>query len=248
MFPISKVARLAINGRAKSRRKFQTAVAGKAGLEIGGPSAVFGDFGELPLYRYVSSLDNCVYSEETIWEGQRSEGKTFQYHAGKPNGQNFICEATNLSSISDSSYDFLLSSHNLEHISNPIKALKEWIRVVRRNAPIIILLPDYRRTFDHNRRPTPVSHMLEDFILEKNETDLTHLDEILALHDLSRDRAAGGWVQFKERSLRNPENRCLHHHVFDENNSVELLGVVGLSVLAAEVSKPFHIIILAECR
>jgi len=44
---------------------------------------------------------------------------------------------------------------------------------------------------------------------------MTHLDEILALHDLALDPAAGDIEQFRLRSLDNFNNRTLHHHVFD---------------------------------
>ena len=34
-------------------------------------------------------------------------------------------------------------------------------------------------------------------------------------HDLSMDTPAGTFEQFRERLMKNYENRCLHHHVFD---------------------------------
>jgi len=225
---------------------FCAEVVDKIGLEIGGPSGCFRDSGELPLYGYVAGLDNCVFSLETIWEGGRAEGPTFFYHPRKTKGFNFIREATDLHGIIDHHYDFVLSSHNLEHIANPVKALKEWIRVVKPGGAIIVLLPDCRRTFDHRRQPTAVGHMVKDYELGTNERDMTHLEEILELHDLSRDPEAGTTEQFYQRSLCNYENRCLHHHVFDECNSRELLEAAGLSVEIVEIAKPHHIAILSR--
>jgi hypothetical protein len=89
--------------------------------------------------------------------------------------------------------------------------------------------------------------MLDDYGLGTDETDTTHLQEIIALHDLSRDPAAGSAEQFRQRSLRNFENRCLHHHVFDQHNSRQLLEAAGLTVEILELAKPFHIVILARC-
>ena len=57
--------------------------------------------------------------------------------------------------------------------------------------------------------------------LEKN--DLTHLQEILELHDLNMDPGAGSFEEFKERSMNNVENRCLHQHVFDQALAVQLM-------------------------
>ncbi len=246
--PVAVQAARRVLGRyVWSRKRFRGEIENKFGLEIGGPSGVFGDAGVLPLYRLVAGLDNCVFAVETIWEGRRAEGHTFSYHPRNGNGFNFIREATDLHGIGDHRYDFVLSSHNLEHISNPVKALKEWIRVVKAGGVIIVLLPDYRRTFDHRRKPTPIEHMLEDYELGRDEQDLTHLEEILELHDLKLDPAAGSKANFRQRSLKNFENRCLHHHVFDESNSRELFEAVGLTVEVLELAKPHHIAILARC-
>jgi len=242
-----QVARHVLGRRVKSQKQLRAQVEGKIGLEIGGPSRVFRDDGVLPLYRYLAGLDNCVYAVETIWEGNRAEGLTYSYHSRKAKGFNFTREATDLLGIADRRYDFVLSSHSLEHTSNPVKALKEWIRVVKAGAPVIVVLPDYRHTFDHRRSPTPIEHMLEDYELGQDERDSTHLEEILELHDLSRDPLAGSKDYFRQRSLRNFENRCLHHHVFDEDNSRRLLEAAGLSVEVLELVKPFHIAILARC-
>lgn len=242
-----QVARRVLGRYVATQKRFRAQVLNRIGLEIGGPSAAFRDTGELPLYRYLAGLDNCVFSLETIWEGRRAEGTTYSYHPQKTHGFNFVREATDLHVIADHQYDFVLSSHNLEHISNPVRALKEWVRVVKPGGVIILLLPDYRRTFDHRREPTPVEHMLEDYELRRDERDLTHLEEILELHDLSLDPAAGSKEEFHQRSLRNFENRCLHHHVFDERNSRQLLETAGLTVEILELAKPHHIAILARC-
>jgi SAM-dependent methyltransferase len=242
-----RVARRVFGRYVTSQKQFRARVESKFGLELGGPSLAFRDDGALPLYRYLGGLDNCVYSLETVWEGRRAEGSTFSYYPRSANGYNFIREATDLEGIADHRYDFILSSHSLEHISNPVKALKECIRVVKSGGAVILLLPDYRHTFDHRRKPTPVEHMLEDYALGRDERDLTHLEKILELHDLSRDPEAGSREHFRQRSLQNFENRCLHHHVFDERNSRQLLEAVGLTVEILELTKPHHIAILAEC-
>jgi SAM-dependent methyltransferase len=245
--PVVQVMRRVLKRRVASQALFQAEVENKVGLEIGGPSAIFSNAGELPIYRHIAALDNCVFSVETIWEGRRVEGRSFYYHPRKDKGFNFVREATDLRGIADHTYDFVLSSHNLEHIANPLKALGEWTRVVKPRGVIIAVLPDYCHMFDHRRRPTPVKHMMEDYERGTDERDLTHLAEILELHDLALDRAAGSKDNFHQRSLRNFENRCLHHHVFDERNSRELFEAVGMAIDVQEVIKPHHIVMLARC-
>jgi SAM-dependent methyltransferase len=221
---------------------FRQQVIGRKGLEIGGPSPLFRTF--LPIYECIASLDNCVFSNNTIWEGEVSE--TFAYHPSRPHGRNYITDGSDLSQFPNAAYDFVLSCHNLEHIANPIKALKEWIRVTKPGGVIILVLPDRHRTFDHRRPPTPVGHMLDDYARNVTEDDATHLAEILAKHDLRKDPAAGTWENFRQRSMNNLQLRCLHHHVFDTSNIQQLLETLGLTVKVVEAALPFHIAALAQ--
>jgi SAM-dependent methyltransferase len=218
----------------------------KVGLEIGGPSAVFsGWYKPLPIYDDVAALDNCDISRNTAWA---THSENYNFSSRRTPGKNFFVDGSDMSGVADNSYDFVLSSHNLEHFANPVKALKEWQRVTRPGGGLILVVPDHTRTFDHRRKPTLVSHMLDDFNRDTKEDDLTHLQEILDLHDLSMDPPAGSPEDFRQRSLDNYNNRCLHHHVFDEHNSKELLTQLGMTVLAVETALPFHIFLLARMQ
>ncbi len=187
-----------------------------SGLEVGGPSRFFSDQEILPVYRDICCLDNCNFSSHTIWEGSITAGRTFRYGDNKL-GWQYICEGTNLHDIASESYDFVLSCGTLEHIANPLKALSEWLRVIKNNGLILLVLPKKESNFDHRRPVTTFEHLLADFNNDTPESDLTHLDEILKLHDLELDPPAGTFARFKSRSLKNYENRALHHHIFDLN-------------------------------
>jgi len=236
--------RIATQGRLACFDLAVSQVKGKNGIEIGGPSNVFRELGGLlPIYDEVGSLDNCDFSKSTTWA---AHADTYAFSPKRPSGKTIFGEGSNLAGVQDRSYDFVLSSHNLEHFANPVKALNEWKRVVRPGGSLIMVLPDYKYTFDHRRAPTAVAHMLQDFHRDTQEDDLTHLDEILREHDLDRDPGAGSPEAFHQRSLNNFQNRCLHHHVFDTNNCRELLSQVGANVLAIETAWPFHIFLVAR--
>lgn len=222
---------------------YLASVLGKAGLEIGGPSESFRNRTCLPLYSRLGTLDNCDFSSSTVWASHSPE---FIFSPFQRAGRTFVCDGSQLDPIDDAAYDFVLSSHNLEHFANPVKALMEWKRVLRPGGALILVLPDYRKTFDARRRPTAVAHMMEDFRADIGEDDLTHLPEILEKHDLSIDPGGNTFEQFKCRSLDNFANRCLHHHVFDEHNSRALLTEAGFKVLAADVVDPLHLCLLAH--
>ena len=232
--------------RAHSLALINRLVGSGRGLEIGGPSPVFRKRGSVPIYSGIASLDNCNFSSETTWEGAIKGGETFKYHQSKKAGIQYICEASNLSTIDSSCYDFLLSSHVIEHLANPIRGLYEWKRVLKESGHLILLIPDYRETFDHKRPVTNLDHLISDFDDNIEENDLTHLQEILELHDLNMDPGAGSFEEFKERSMNNVENRCLHQHVFDQSLAIQLMTYMKFQVLALEKMKPHHIMVVAK--
>jgi SAM-dependent methyltransferase len=237
-------ARVLLQGRLPCFNVALSLVRNKAGIEIGGPSAVFRRwYGPLPIYKHVATLDNCVFSRKTVWE---NHSDSYIFSEGRATGKNIICDGSDMSIVRDDSYDFVLSSHNLEHFANPVKAIKEWQRVARPGGGLVLVLPNGAHTFDHRRQPTEVSHMLEDYERGTQEDDLTHLPEILQSHDLSMDSPAGTLEEFRLRSLNNFENRCLHHHVFSEANSRALLTEIGITVLAVQTAVPHHIFVLAR--
>lgn len=213
----------------------------KKGIEIGGPSGIFS--AEIPIYQVINSLDGCNFSNHTIWEGNIAEGCNFSYFENK-NGFQYICEASNLQAIPNEKYDFLIASHCLEHCANTLKTVEEWLRVIKKGGAILLILPDKRYTFDHNRPITDFKHLVNDFIMNIDETDLTHLEEILELHDLNLDIPAGTIENFKNRSLENYKNRCLHHHIFDFELLKIIFNYFNIEVINMTFVSPFHQIIL----
>ena len=214
---------------------------GKKGIEIGGPSPVFLD--EIPIYRMVRSLDGCNFSNQTIWEGEIIEGENYNYFKDK-RGYQYICEANNLQAIPNESYDFLIASHCLEHCANTLLTIREWLRVVKKGGTIMLILPDKRYTFDHQRPVTNFEHLVDDLNKGIDETDLTHLSEILKLHDLTMDQPAGTKEKFKKRSLNNYENRCLHHHIFDFELLEKIYYHFEIKIADRLFVKPYHQIII----
>lgn len=208
----------------------------KAGVEIGGPSAVF-----FNIYAVCKSCDGVNFCEDTVW-WKKEESGNYMWKDRRL-GRVYIADATDLYEVTDNAYDFVLSSNNLEHVANPMKAFKEFYRVVKKGGIIIIVVPRKYVTFDHRRQFTPFEHLLQDYKNDVKEDDLSHLSEIIEQHDYDMDIPCGGKEAFIRRAKKNFENRCLHHHVFDIKCLRNLFDYFNMEVLeTADTYKNFWIV------
>ena len=203
----------------------------KCGLEVGGASYFFNG-GSSNIYEIVKSMDCVNFAGHTIWEGDLIEGDTFVV-CGK-RGHQYINDATDLNKIKTGKYDFVVCCNTLEHIANPFKAINEFRRVMKPNGLLMLVLPDKDTNFDHMRKVTKFKHLLDDFENDTEEDDLTHLGEELLYHDLPMTPECGDRNFFMERSLKNFENRCLHHHVFDLNLLENIYKYFNLEVIRTD--------------
>lgn len=214
-------------------KEYRTALQGMRALEIGGPTDMLASGDLFPIYSCLASIDNCNFASDTIWSSN-----AVRYE------RSFISEATALEAQSDY-YDCLIASHCLEHIANPIKALLEWKRVLRERGRMLLILPNRDYTFDWRRPITTLEHMKRDYELRTQESDLTHLEEVLSLHDLSRDPGAGTLEHFHERCLENLRFRAIHHHVFVPQTAIDVVRYAGFDVIRQDV-RQMNIFTLAK--
>ncbi|MBS7605788.1 MAG: methyltransferase domain-containing protein [Ignisphaera sp.] len=217
--------------------RFSFLFSNKRGVEIGGPSKIFLPKGIFPVISVSKEVDNVNYREKTIW------GETNSHFYRKT----IICEAASLKPIKDKEYDFLITSNVIEHLANPLKAFLEWKRIIKSGGIMLIVFPNKDLTFDHRRRPTTIDHIIDDFKNNVDEQDLSHLIEIIELHDITLDPYAGTFKDFIIRSLKNYEYRCLHHHVFTLSSLIKLLKeFLGMEIIYANEIPLNNLIIIAR--
>lgn len=217
--------------------------ADRSGIELGGPSALFDSAGPLPIYAAARHVDLVDFSRNTLWRKTESPGE-FRSLEGRA-GSLLIGEATDLSSVPSNSYDFLLASHVLEHIANPIRALREFRRVLHPAGPLVLVVPHRDWTFDRRRPLTTISHLDRDFEQGTGEDDTSHFEEILRLHDTSLDEREVNHETLSRRLQDNLKIRSAHHHVFDLDSVNDLLRHEGLTVVYSSLCLPFHAISIA---
>ena len=245
LFKFSKFCSIETANEIKNIIFYQKLFHKKRGLEIGGPSRFFRRV--VLIYTKIKSLDGVNFSSSTIWEGDLTEGKHYKFLKRKK-GYQFICDGVSLDRINSGTYDFVLSCNNLEHIANPLKATEEWLRVVKPNGLIFLVLPNKNSNFDHNRDITSFEHIFEDYNNNTSEDDLTHLDEIFTLHDLSMDLTAGDFEHFKNRSKNNFQNRCLHQHVFDMNLLEQIFQHLNIELVLCKTTITDFAILGRKCN
>ncbi len=150
----------------------------------------------------------------------------FSEFGGAPCIADFWGDACHLPFRSDS-LDYVVSSHVLEHVANPVAALLEWHRVLRDGGVFYLVVPDRRFTFDHARALTDPAHMWGDFERGVNQSDGTHSDEFVDQVDwaLYRPDLAPECIAEERETLRGHFHVAayggeinIHFHVFEPSN------------------------------
>lgn len=111
--------------------------------------------------------------------------------------------------VPDESQDFVISSHVLEHFPDPIKALKEWYRVIRNGGYIFMIVPHKERTFDRDRPRTTLA-------------------ELIARHETGQGLPTGTFDQQK------PYDVDSHFSVWITEDLVELVKHLGWDMVALQ--------------
>jgi ubiquinone/menaquinone biosynthesis C-methylase UbiE len=124
-------------------------------------------------------------------------------------------DAENLEMFETGSLDFVISSHTLEHIPDPITALKEWIRVLKENGILWLALPNYRcNEYDFLRKPVEISHIIDDYNNKEKDNKEEHWKEFLEIVE-GVSRNDPNYEKRLEEEYRSKDNR-IHMHVFDK--------------------------------
>ncbi len=156
----------------------------------------------------------------------------FAEYAGEATRAEFYGDACELP-FEDASLRYVASSHVLEHVANPVAALREWCRVLRHNGIIYLVVPDRAHTFDRGRAVTDPEHMASDYERGVTQADGTHIDDFVygidwklyspatdpAAEKGQRDELAGVYRRSVEAGLE----INIHFHVFDRENLAALV-------------------------
>lgn len=128
-----------------------------------------------------------------------------------------------LQPVASQSEDFIVCSHLLEHLANPLRAITDFHRVLRPGGTLLILLPDRRRTFDKGRPPTPIEHVIADFEAGVVEVDDDHIMEFLANVGVDVDSLESMPSRDRAEMFELHRRRSIHVHCWTLEEFVPIL-------------------------
>lgn len=162
-----------------------------------------------------------------------------------------ITDGFDLGCIAPSSQDFLIANHVLEHASNALGTLHNWLRVLRPGGILFVTVPRSERCFDRGRIITSVAHFVEDHRLSIAGDHATirtrnreHIEEHFAISAPVLARQQGQiWTppqteareQLIERLLGS-DSSLIHHHVFTPASFGALLTLLDTSIVVERIA------------
>jgi SAM-dependent methyltransferase len=125
-----------------------------------------------------------------------------------------------LSALDDTSQDFVIASHLLEHLADPLTQIGEIHRVLKPGAVVLVYLPDRRYTFDRKRTATPLAHLIADHRDQATVVSDEHIEDYLRKTDVWDPT----WTKEQEREqFELNRQRSIHVHCWSEDEFLPVL-------------------------
>ncbi len=136
-----------------------------------------------------------------------------------------VADAHTLDGVADESQDFVIVHDVIEHLENPILAVKNWLRVLKQDGILLSTAPDKRFTFDFSRPVTPFSHLERDY---REGPEGSRSEAYLEWHQFvctsSHTPTTGTAADPSEAARESMEKReDIHFHVWTHTEILEML-------------------------
>jgi SAM-dependent methyltransferase len=128
-----------------------------------------------------------------------------------------------LGAIASESEDFVIGSHVIEHLADPLGFLDDVHRVLRPGGVLLILVPDRRYTFDRDRSPTPLACLVRDHDAGATAPDDAHLLEFLLDVDQGPDFVLPDDPEERAALFDWHRSRSIHVHCWTDDEFPEVL-------------------------
>jgi predicted SAM-dependent methyltransferase len=117
----------------------------------------------------------------------------------------------------------------IEHLANPIAMLVDCYRVLRPGGLLVLLVPDRHKTFDRERSPTPLTHVIDEYNRDVREVDDAHvLDYMVGTRNTLGDPSVtlGFTPEMMADLVAVHRKRSVHAHVWNLDEFSEVLSFV----------------------
>ncbi|CAM8635701.1 AdoMet_MTases domain containing protein [Oxalobacteraceae bacterium] len=109
-----------------------------------------------------------IFDTPTLIERFKADTKVAKKNVDNIEHVDFVESALNIDKVVDEinglgTYDYIISSHNFEHLPNPIKFLQSSAKVLKVGGHLSMAIPTKIYTFDYFRRLTTTADFLEMF-------------------------------------------------------------------------------------
>jgi predicted SAM-dependent methyltransferase len=142
-----------------------------------------------------------------------------------------VDDAEKLLTIPDSSQDFLIANHFLEHTENTFLTFGNLLRVIRPGGCLFMAIPDMRFTFDRDRDATLLSHLIRDYEEGPSWSREAHYDEWVGIVN----KLEGEQAQSEKRRLMEM-NYSIHFHAWTSADILDFFSYFnGLHTRAYQV-------------
>jgi SAM-dependent methyltransferase len=132
-----------------------------------------------------------------------------------------VSDLETMRGIGPESQDFVIANHVLEHVEDPLRALRAVSRALRPQGIAYMALPDKRFTFDKDRETTSLEHLLRDHAEGPDWSLASHYEEWVRVVDGMTGDAYREKVELMLKTRAN-----IHFHVWDFAAMLELFAHV----------------------
>ncbi|MCZ6890041.1 MAG: methyltransferase domain-containing protein, partial [Gammaproteobacteria bacterium] len=147
-----------------------------------------------------------------------------------------VDDGETLALFADASVDFVIANHFIEHSEDPISTIRNMIRVLKPGGAVFLAVPDKRATFDSDRDPTPLSHVLEDDGNQGAASRRKHYEEWVEIVEPHFGRTYSAGEPFESRVAGLMKQRySIHFHCWEPSGFRELLDHLRTELQSFEI-------------
>lgn len=134
-------------------------------------------------------------------------------------------DGTDLPGLPDASFDCVVSSHSLEHMRDPLTALRRWLAVTKVGGHVVFVVPDFAM-YEHHCWPSANNEHTHAFLIDGFGRD--HLPEHVNLVELvmQLDGCETVKIERLESTFDFGEDRMLDQTCFGHGSAESAIEVI----------------------